>query len=418
MQDIDRIYRDHGPYVLATLIRLLGSFELAEEAVQSAFVAAAERWPQEGVPANPRSWLVSAGRFRTIDMLRRRARFRELEPEITRLMQDNDDEPLDPDLVKDDMLRLIFTCCHPALPPDQQAALCLREVCGLTTEAIAAAYLTRTPTMAQRIVRAKSRIKAEAIPYEIPAKAELDERLEVVLRVVYLVFSEGHASAAGGTILRADLCEEAIRLVRLLRENVPHPDVDGLLGLMLLQHSRRAARMSARRNLTPLDEQDRSLWDRSEIEEARRLVSAALSRPPFSTYTLQAAIASVHAATIDGRATDWTAIIGWYDLLMIADPGPLTELNRAIAVGMRDGPAAGLVLADAILDRGELADYRYAEMTRADFLRRLGRKSEAEIAYRTALGKTFAPEEKEFIERRLLELKDDTANPAQGRECR
>ena len=283
MQDIDRAYRAHAPYVLATLIRVLGSFELAEEAVQAAFLAAAERWPREGVPANPRSWLVSAGRFRTIDMLRRRARFRELEPEITRLMEEDQGEPLDPEMVKDDMLRLIFTCCHPALPPDQQAALCLREVCGLTTEAIAAAYFTRPPTMAQRIVRAKGRIRAEALPYDVPVKTELDDRLEVVLHVIYLVFSEGHASGAGEAILRADLCEEAIRLARLLREHVAHSDVDGLLGLMLLQHSRRSARLDEEGNLTPLDEQDRSVWNAGEIDEGGRLVGSALSRPPFST---------------------------------------------------------------------------------------------------------------------------------------
>lgn len=404
MQDIDRAYRAHAPYVLATLVRLLGSFELAEEAVQAAFLAAAERWPREGLPANPRSWLVSAGRFRTIDMLRRRARFRELEPEITRLMEEDQDEPLDPDLVKDDMLRLIFTCCHPLLPPDQQTALCLREVCGLTTEAIAAAYFTRAPTMAQRIVRAKGRIKAEAIPYDVPGKIELEERLEVVLRVIYLVFSEGHASGAGEAILRTDLCEEAIRLARLLRGYVAHADLDGLLGLMLLQHSRRLARLDREGNLTPLDEQDRALWNAGEIEEGSRLVRAAIGQPPFATYTLQAAIAAIHAATLDGRAPDWTAIIGWYDLLMIADPGPVSALNRAIAVGMRDGPAAGLSLVDAILASGELPDYRYAELTRADFLRRLGRKADARAAYHSALERTPAPSERRFIERRLAEL--------------
>lgn len=406
MQDIDRAYRAHAPYVLATLIRLLGSFELAEEAVQAAFLAAAERWPREGAPGNPRSWLVSAGRFRTIDMLRRRARFRELEPEIMRLMEEDQDEPLDPDVVKDDMLRLIFTCCHPLLPPDQQTALCLREVCGLTTEAIAAAYFIRAPTMAQRIVRAKGRIKAEAVPYEVPGKAELEGRLEVVLRVIYLVFSEGHASGAGEAILRADLCEEAIRLARVLREHVAHPDVDGLLGLMLLQHSRRGARLDAEGNLTPLDEQDRSLWNAAEIEEGSSLVRSALTRPPFVAHTLQAAIAAVHASTVDGRETDWTAVIGWYDLLLIADPGPVTELNRAIAIGMRDGAAAGLELVDAIRARGDLADYRYADLTRADFLRKLGRKEDARSAYEAALGRTPSPSEKRFILRRLGELGD------------
>jgi RNA polymerase sigma-70 factor (ECF subfamily) len=401
MQDIDQVYRQHAAYVLATLIRLLGSFELAEEAVQAAFLAAAERWPREGVPANPRSWLVSAGRFRTIDMLRRRARFRELEPEITRLMENDQDEPDDPDSVKDDMLRLIFTCCHPALPPDQQAALCLREVCGLTTEAIAAAYFTRPPTMAQRIVRAKTRIRAEAIPYEVPATPELEERLEVVLRVIYLVFSEGHASGTGAAILRADLCEEAIRLARLVRDHVGDADVEGLLGLMLLQHARRAGRLDTEGNLTPLDEQDRSLWNAGEIAEGTGLVQSAIRRPPFSTYTLQGAIAAVHGATIDGRATDWTDIVGWYDLLVIADPGPVTELNRAIAIGMRDGPDAGLALADALMAKSDLATYRYAHLTRADFLRRLDRRMEAKSAFLDALALTHSPAERHFIERRL-----------------
>lgn len=404
MQDIDQVYRQDAPYVLATLIRLLGSFELAEEAVQAAFLAAAERWPREGTPANARSWLVSAGRFRTIDMLRRRARFRELEPEVTRLMENDQNEADDPDSVKDDMLRLIFTCCHPALPPDQQAALCLREVCGLTTEAIAAAYFTRPPTMAQRIVRAKTRIRAEAIPYEVPAGPELEVRLEVVLRVIYLVFSEGHASGAGAAILRADLCEEAIRLARLVHDLVEDSDVDGLLGLMLLQHARRAARLDAEGNLTPLDEQDRSLWNAGQIEAGTGLVRSAIRRPPFSTYTLQGAIAAVHGATIDGRATDWTDIVGWYDLLVIADPGPVTELNRAIAIGMRDGPGAGLALVDTLMAGSHLAAYRYAHLARADFLRRLDRRAEARSAYLAALELTPSPAEKRFVEGRLAVL--------------
>lgn len=404
MHEVEHIFRTQAPYVLATLIRLLGSFELAEEAVQSAFLAAAERWPREGIPANPRSWLVSAGRFRMLDMLRRRARFRELEPEVVRLMEQDQDEPLDPDVVRDDMLRLIFTCCHPSLPPDQQAALCLREVCGLTTEAIAAAYLVKPAAMAQRIVRAKGRIKASGISYEVPGRAELSVRLDQVLRVVYLVFSEGHASGAGETLLCADLCEEAIRLARLLRESVAHPDVDGLLALMLLQHSRRSARLDAEGNLTPLNEQDRSLWDSREIEEGSRLVREALARPPFSTYTLQAAVAAVHAATVDGSDSDWGAIVGWYELLMIADPGPVTALNRAIAIGMRDGPLAGLALVEAMLARGELMNYRYAQLARADFLRRLHRRSDARDAYRAVLELTPSASERRFIGRRLGEL--------------
>lgn len=401
MDAIEQIYRKEAAQVRATLIRLLGSFELAEEAVQMAFLAATTRWPVEGVPANPRSWLISAGRFRTIDMLRKRARFRVLEPEITRMMEQDDEWPPDLDLVQDDILRLIFTCCHPALPPDQQTALCLREVCGLTTEAIAAAFLTRAPTMAQRIVRAKGRIKTEAIPYEVPANTELEPRLEVVLRVIYLVFSEGHASGAGQTILRTDLCEEAIRLARLVREHVAGADIDGLLGLMLLQHARRAGRLDSQGKLTPLDEQDRSLWNAAETTEGSELVQAAIRRPPFSTYTLQGGIAAVHGATIDGRATDWTAIVGWYDLLRIADPGPIAELNRAIAIGMRDGPDMGLALVDELMARSDLAAYRYAHLARADFLRRLDMRREARSAYLAALELTGSPAEKQFIERRL-----------------
>ncbi|MBX9456212.1 MAG: RNA polymerase sigma factor [Rhizobium sp.] len=404
MQSIEQLYRAEAPYVLATLIRLLGSFELAEEGVQAAFLAATEQWPRNGMPANPRSWLVSAGRFRTIDALRRRARFRALEPEIARLMEQDMSDPPDPHLIRDDMLRLIFTCCHPALPADQQVALCLREVCGLTTEAIAAAFLVKPPTMAQRIVRAKGRIKAEALPYEVPGKAELDGRLEAVLRVVYLVFSEGCASDNPDSILRIDLCREAIRLARLLQNHVSGADIDGLLGLMLLQHARRDARVDGHGDLTPLDEQDRSLWHRQDIAEGRALANAAQRRPPYSTYTLQAAIAAVHADTVDGRNTDWTAIVGWYDLLRIADPGPVAELNRAIAIGMRDGPEAGLALVDAIADTGELADYRYLELARADFLRRLDRRAEATAAYLTALDLTRAPAERRFIGRRLAEV--------------
>lgn len=404
MQPLEKIHRTHAPYVLATLIRLLGSFELGEEAVQMAFLSAAERWPREGTPANPRAWLVSAGRFRMIDMLRRRTRFRALEPEISRMMDDIGDEPLDPDAVKDDMLRLIFTCCHPALPPDQQTALCLREVCGLTTEAIAAAFLIKPATMAQRIVRAKGRIKSEAIPYEVPARTELEDRLEVALRVIYLVFSEGHAAGAGEAIVSINLCEEAIRLARLLRNYELGPDVDGLLGLMLLQHARRAARLDADGDLTPLDEQDRRLWKVAEVAEGIGLIRTATSRPPLATYTIQGAIAAVHAATIHGQATDWETIVRWYDLLVIADPGPVTELNRVIAIGMRDGPQAGLALVDSLIESEDLSGYRYAHLTRADFLRRLGRTSEARACYLAAMALTAAAAERRFIERRLAEI--------------
>ncbi|CAN7357348.1 RNA polymerase sigma factor [Rhizobium sp. LjRoot254] len=404
MEAIEHIYRTEATQVRATLIRLLGSFELAEEAVQMAFLAATTQWPTDGVPANPRSWLVSAGRFRTIDMLRRRARFRELEPEITRMIEDNEEGPPDPDLVKDDILRLIFTCCHPALPPDQQTALCLREVCGLTTEAIAAAFLTRAPTMAQRIVRAKGRIKALSLPYEAPAKPEMDARLETVLRVVYLVFSEGYAAAGGKDILRTELCEEAIRLARLLSEHLSNPDIDGLLGLMLLQHSRCAARLNTDGSPTPLADQDRSLWDAAAIGEGRRLVRNALARPPHSTYTLQAAIAAIHADALRTGVIDWAAIVSYYDLLATADPGPVVELNRAIAIGMRDGPEAGLARIDVLLSAGELTDYRYARLAKADFLRQLSRRDEARAEYVSALALTEAGAERIFIERRLSEI--------------
>jgi RNA polymerase sigma-70 factor (ECF subfamily) len=404
MEAIDKIYRREAAQVRATLIRLLGSFELAEEAVQMAFLAAATQWPREGMPANPRSWLVSAGRFRTIDMLRRRARFRVLEPEITYMMEQEDEGPPDPDLVKDDILRLIFTCCHPALPPDQQTALCLREVCGLTTESIAAAFLTRAPTMAQRIVRAKGRIKALALPYEVPSKPEMDARLETVLRVIHLVFSEGYAAAAGKDILRSELCDEAIRLARLLNEHMANPDIDGLLGLMLLQHSRRAARLGADGSPTPLTDQDRSLWDADAINEGRIFVRRALARPPYSTYTLQAAIAAVHADSLRTGKIDWAAISGYYDLLAVADPGPVVELNRAIAIGMRDGPVAGLARIDVLLSAGELTDYRYTRLAKADFLRQLGRREEARNEYKAAMVLTEAEAERKFIQRRLDEV--------------
>ncbi|MDB5554544.1 MAG: polymerase subunit sigma-24 [Rhizobium sp.] len=404
MDAIEKIYRQEAAQVRATLIRLLGSFELAEEAVQMAFLAAATQWPAQGMPANPRSWLVSTGRFRTIDMLRRRARFRVLEPEIARMMEEDDEGRPDPDLVQDDILRLIFTCCHPALPPDQQTALCLREVCGLTTEAIAAAFLTRAPTMAQRIVRAKGRIKTLALPYEVPSKLEMDVRLETVLRVIYLVFSEGYAAAGGKEILRTELCEEAIRLARLLGEHMSSPDIDGLLGLMLLQHSRRAARLDADGSPTPLTDQNRSLWDADSIREGRPLVRNALSKPPYSTYTLQGAIAAIHADALRSGVIDWAAIASYYDLLAIADPGPVVELNRAIAIGMRDGPEAGLARIDVLISASELTAYRYIRLARADFLRQLGRRDEARSEYKAAMTLTEAEAERKFIQRRLDEL--------------
>ena len=403
---IANIYRTESRRVLATLIRLLGgNFELAEEALHDAFAAALEQWPRDGVPKNPRSWLVSAGRFRAIDTLRRRARFDASLATIARELEESA-PPADShdDGVEDDRLRLIFTCCHPALPPDAQVALTLREVCGLTTEEIAHAFFTTPSTIAQRIVRVKAKIRDAGIPYEVPVRDRLPERLAVVLHVIYLVFNEGYLASGGDSVLRPDLSGEAIRLGRLLMEILPQAEVIGLLALMLLHESRRLARTSATGELVLLEEQDRSLWDPRLIAEAGGLIERALASRAFGPYTLQAAIAAVHAQAGTPDDTDWAQIVILYDLLLRADPSPIIELNRAAAVAMRDGPDHGVRLIDAILDRGDLRDYHVAHAARADLCRRAGRTTDAMASYERALALTMQSAERRFIERRLAEL--------------
>jgi len=405
-ETVNAVYLSDSRRVLATLIRLLGDFDVAEEALHDAFRAALEQWPRDGVPANPRAWLVSAGRFKAIDSLRRRARFDPLDEVGDRANIAVVDEAAwaDEESVEDDRLRLIFTCCHPALAPDAQVALTLREVCGLTTEEIAQAYLTPAPTLAQRIVRAKAKIRDARIPYEVPARADLPERLDAVLRVIYLVFNEGYAASSGASVMRHDLSVEAIRLGRLLVELLPEPEALGLLALMLLQDSRRAARTSKSGELILLDDQDRSLWDRDQIAEGTRLVERALSSRRFGPYMIQAAIAGVHAQASTAAATDWEEIVGLYDVLLRADSSPVIELNRAVAVAMRDGPEPGLVLIDAILNRGHLSDYRLAHAARAELCRRLGRTAEARTSFERALALARQEPERRFLERRLAEL--------------
>ena len=403
---VDAVYRADSRRVLATLIRLLGDFDLAEEALHDAFTAAVEQWSRDGVPAKPRAWLVSAGRFKAIDGMRRRARF---DASLAALAERLDADTPDPaewddEGVEDDRLRLIFTCCHPALSPEAQVALTLREVCGLTTEEIAHAFLTTPPTVAQRIVRAKRKIRDARIPYQVPSRADLPERLDAVLYVVYLVFNEGYSASSGASLTRHDLSGEAIRLGRLLIELLPEPEAMGLLALMLLQESRRTARTSPAGELVLLDDQDRSLWNREQIAEGSALVERALLSRRFGPYTIQAALAAVHAEAPHAAATDWAQIVGLYDVLMRAEPSPVVELNRAVAVAMRDGPAAGLALIDAILARGELRDYHLAHSARADLCRRLGRTTEARTSYERALGLTRQEPERRFLERRLGEL--------------
>lgn len=402
---VDEIYRRESRRVLATLVRLLGDFDLAEEAMHDAFRVAIEKWPRDGLPDNPRAWLISTGRFKAIDAIRRNARFDAIEDMAERIEAIADESvPADGDGIEDDRLRLIFTCCHPALSPDAQVALTLREVCGLTTEAIAAAFLTPPPTLAQRIVRAKAKIRDAGIPYEVPTPDELPMRLDSVLRVVYLVFNEGYSASSGESLTQRELSAEAIRVMRLLVELLPEPEAEGLLALMLLHESRRAARTSPSGDLILLDDQDRSLWNRELIAEGGTLVERALASRSFGPYTLQAAIAAVHAEAPRPIDTDWWQIVGLYDVLLRVAPSPVVELNRAVAVAMRDGPEAGLALIDSILGRGDLAGYRFTHAARADLCRRLGRLADARAAYERALALTQQAPERRFIERRLSEL--------------
>jgi RNA polymerase sigma-70 factor (ECF subfamily) len=405
---VEEIYRSDSRRVYATLVRLLGDFDLAEDAMHNAFAAALEQWPKNGLPSKPRAWLVSAGRFKAIDALRRRARFDAAMGELAdRLDSDAGDpatEDRDGEEVEDDRLRLIFTCCHPALSPEAQTALTLREVCGLTTEDIARAFLVPPSTLAQRIVRAKAKIRDQRIPYRVPSQAELPDRLESVLRVVYLVFNEGYSASAGGSVTRPDLSGEAIRLGRLLVSLLPEPEAMGLLALMLLHDSRRAARTASTGDLIPLEEQDRSLWNGRRIMEGTALVRRALSSGRFGPYTLQAAIAALHAQAPSVAATDWPQVVALYDLLWREVPSPIIELNRAVAVAMRDGPEAGLALVDGILARGDLVDYHLAHATRADLCRRLGRTAEARASYERALSLAEQEPERRFLARRLADL--------------
>lgn len=403
---VDAVYRAESRRVFATLVRLLGDFDLAEEALHEAFISAVEQWQRDGVPENPRAWLVSAGRFKAIDTIRRRARFDASLSDIAqRLDRDKSGDVLpDDDRVEDDRLRLIFTCCHPAIAAEARVALTLREVCGLTTEEIARAFLTAPPTLAQRIVRAKAKIKTAGIPYQVPSKADLPERLETVLQVIYLVFNEGYSASSGASLTRADLSDEAIRLGRLLVELLPDAEVLGLLALMLLHESRRGARATDSGELILLDAQDRSLWNRQQIAEGTDLVQRAFATGQIGQYSVQAAISAVHAQAPAAAETDWDQIVSLYDLLLQAGPSPVIELNRAVAVAMRDGPAAGLALVDGILARGDLADYHLAHSARADFCRRLGKTAEARESYERALTLTQLGPERRFLEKRLAEL--------------
>jgi RNA polymerase sigma-70 factor (ECF subfamily) len=414
---LDRLYRVDSGRILATLIRLLGDFDLAEEAMHEAFAAALSLWPSSGVPGNPRPWLISTARFKAIDTLRRRARFdasqdelvRHLETQWSSAERPNQENSLEDHNLEDDRLRLILTCCHPSLAPEARVALTLREVCGLTTEEIAKAFLTTPRTLAQRIVRAKTKIRETPIPYEVPTPQELPERLGAVLQVIYLVFNEGYSAAAGAEVTRAELTGEAIRLGRLLMELHPEPEVTGLLALMLLQESRRAARTSPAGELILLENQDRALWNREQIAEGVALLEKALQSGQksrrFGAYTLQAAIAAVHAEAESVAATDWRQIVALYDQLLRVQPSSVVQLNRAVAIAMRDGPEAGLAHIDAVLERGELADYYLAHSARADMYRRLGRTAEARASYEKALALTQQGPERQFLQERIRQLK-------------
>jgi RNA polymerase sigma-70 factor, ECF subfamily len=405
-QAVDAIYRAESRRVLATLIRLLGHFDIAEEAMHDAFMAAVEQWQRDGIPTNPRAWLVSAGRFKAIDKIRRRVRFDATLTELAIQLEDEAEPAPDADKIEleDDRLRLIFTCCHPSLPSDAQVALTLREVCGLSTEEIARAFLATPTTLAQRIVRAKNKIRDARIPYRVPPREELAGRLEAVLRTIYLVFNEGYYASAGEALTRHDLSGEAIRVGRLLLELLPAAEVMGLLALMLLHESRREARTSSSGDLVLLEDQDRLLWNRDYIAEGAGLVERALATREFGAYTVQAAIAAVHAEAASAAETDWAQIVGLYDVLARIEPSPIVELNRAAAVAMRDGPAAGLALVDAILARGELAQYHLAHAARADFCRRLGRAKEAVASYARALELAQQEPERRFLAMRIASL--------------
>jgi RNA polymerase sigma-70 factor (ECF subfamily) len=405
-EQVDTVYRAESRRVFATLVRLLGDFDLAEEALHDAFRAALEQWPRDGVPAHPRAWLVSTGRFKGIDRLRREARYQALEQAPDHLTAGNEDPAAQLDeSLPDDRLRLVFTCCHPALSADAQVALTLREVCGLTTEEIARAFLIGAPTLAQRIVRAKAKVRDARIPYEVPNAQELPGRLSTVLHTIYLVFNEGYAASSGDAVTRADLSAEAIRLGRLLVGLLPEPEAVGLLALMLLHDSRRAARTTPDGDLVLLDDQDRSLWHHEQIAEGLALVQQALASRRIGPYSLQAAIAAVHAEAPEPASTDWGQIVALYDVLLRVDPSPVIELNRAVALAMREGPAAGLPLIDAILERGELDGYHLAYAARADLCRRLGRTGEARASYERALELTQQEPERRFLRRRLDELR-------------
>lgn len=401
---VDDLYRTESRRVFATLIRLVGDFDRAEEAMHDAFAAAVETWPRDGVPANPRAWLVSTGRFKAIDAIRRRAKFDASLAILASRLGDGSSADDNDETVADDRLRLIFTCCHPALAPTAQVALTLREVCGLTTEEIATAFLSAPATIAQRIVRGKAKIRETNIPYQVPSLAELPDRLESVLSVIYLVFNEGYSASFGDAVTRPQLSEEAIRLGRLLLELLPDPEVMGLLGLMLVQESRRAARTSPSGDIVLLEEQDRTLWNRELIAEGTALVRQAVARGPVGVYTIQSAIAAVHGAAESASATDWTQIAAWYELLARAAPSPVVELNHAVAIAMRDGPEAGLDRIDRILARGDLTEYHLAHAARADLCRRLGRDDQAKASYQRALDFARQEPERRFLERRLREL--------------
>lgn len=405
---VEAIYQTESRQVLATLIRLLGDFETAEEALHEAFAVAVEQWARDGIPANPRAWLVSTGRFKAIDGIRRRTRHDAALEELTKQLETSTSDPdkWDDERVEDDRLRLIFTCCHPAIASEAQVAMTLREVCGLTTEEIARAFLTKPATIAQRIVRAKTKIREARIPYEVPLEKELPDRLDAVLRVIYLVFNEGYSASSGDSLTRHDLSGEAIRLGRILIELLPEAEAIGLLGLMLLQDSRRAARTTPAGDLILLEDQDRSLWNRGQITEGVSLVQRALSAGQVGPYTIQAAIASVHAQAPTSAATDWAQIVQLYDMLMQSNPSPVVELNRAVAVAMRNNPLAGLELVDAILARGDLGSYHLAHAARADLCRRLGQTAEARSSYQRALDLTQQEPERRFLERRLSELSE------------